>query len=277
MKKAIFAATLLIFCLTAYTATASSERQEEKEIRIPVTSKTVYTVRINSLQGELFIDTHRREEIIIRSRGEYEPEERPERAEGLRYIRADNTGIGVSVKEDEKSITLSGAMFPGAFFFKAGEPVYNITVPERMAIKINSGQPFAGNKLISVKNAKEELEISSFNADIMLENITGPAIINTVSGNIEGSFSALNQENPSSFSAVKGHIDLSLPSASRATLEISTISGRAYTDFDFEYDRKEDTTEIRLIGGGAIIGNINKGGVKLILKTISGDVYLRKK
>lgn len=277
MKKVVFTTVLIIFCSISYSA-QQEEKSSEKEVRIPVTSKLVGSVRINSIPGELTVDTHMGEEIIIRCRGNFEHTERSERAEGLRYIGSDNTGIGLSVSEDEKSVTITGVMNIEVLFFKGTESDYNytVTVPERMAVRINQGPPSPGSDFIKVKNSKKELEIKAFNTDIFLENITGPAIISTVKGNIEGSFSELNQANPSSISAVSGHIDLSLPAGSRASLEISTISGRAYTDFDFEHER-EGPQNIKRIGGGNIKGNINNGGVQMLLKTISGDVYLRKR
>ena len=277
MRNVIITTVLIIFCCTAYGA-QKGEEAAEKEVRIPVTSKMVSSVRINSIPGELTVDTHRGEEIIISVSGEFEDAERTERSEGLRYIGSDNTGIGLSVTGEEKSVTISGAMNLEVLFFKGTESDYNytITVPERMAIRINHGPPFLGSEAIKVKNSKKELEIKAFNTDILLENVSGPAIINTVKGNIEGSFSELNQENPSSISAVTGHIDLSLPAKTRASLEISTISGRAYTDFDFEHE-KEGAQNVKRIGGGTIKGKINNGGVQMILKTVSGDVYLRKR
>ncbi len=275
MRNVIITTVLIIFCCTAYGA-QKGEEPAEKEVRIPVTSKLVSSVRINSIPGKLTVDTHRGEEIIIRSSGEFKDTERTERSEGLRYIGSDNTGIGLSVTGDEKSVTISGATNLEVLFFKGAEPGYTITVPERMAIRINQGAPFLSSESIKVKNSKNELEIKAFNTDILLDNVTGPAIISTVKGNIEGSFSELNQENPSSISVVSGHIDLSLPAKTRASLDISTISGRAYTDFDFEHE-KEEPQNVKRIGGGNIKGNINNGGVQMILKTVSGDVYLRKR
>jgi hypothetical protein len=55
-------------------------------------------------------------------------------------------------------------------------------------------------------------------------------------------------------------------------VEMSTISGNVYSDFDFSSTEKG----IKQVGGGSIKTQLNGGGVNVKITNSSGNIYLRK-
>lgn len=99
------------------------------------------------------------------------------------------------------------------------------------------------------KNRK--LDVETISGDITITGVQARMNINTISG----------------------FIDLALPSDYNADLELSTITGGMYSDFEFD---KEENDGYHHYGRNEISKQLNKGGTRIFLETISGDIYLRK-
>jgi lia operon protein LiaG len=154
------------------------------------------------------------------------------------------------------------------------DAVYSLKVPENATLSIDLSSPFAED--IKISNVKGELDIESLSSDIRLLDITGPAVIHSISGTIEGSFSTISQVNPSSISSVSGVIDLAIPENGPANLVIGTVSSEVYSNLNLEFE-KEGENNMKRIGGHTIKAKLGDGGVTLKLTSVSGEIYLRKK
>ncbi|WP_282013901.1 hypothetical protein [Marinifilum flexuosum] len=93
--------------------------------------------------------------------------------------------------------------------------------------------------------------------------------INTISGNIN----IVGLQNKMEIETISGFIDLSLPSKQQADLVLNTITGEMYTDFDLN---TKDMGELKHYHNGKFSTSLNGGGEEIFLKTISGDIFLRK-
>ncbi len=93
--------------------------------------------------------------------------------------------------------------------------------------------------------------------------------VNSISGNID----VKNMNNTLTLETISGFIDVAIDASKSYDLKCSTISGSIYSDlkFDLEGEIKPD------IVGSKLNTSLNGGGKLLKLKTISGDVYLRKR
>lgn len=130
---------------------------------------------------------------------------------------------------------------------------------------------------LKFSNLEGEIEINATNANIVLENITGPAVVYLSSGNIIANFSQLNQKFPVLFTTMNGEIDLSLPSNTKANLIITNLTNsRTYTDFDFDFD-DDNNSYLEGFLGNMIKCKINGGGVEMQLRATNGDVFIREK
>jgi len=118
---------------------------------------------------------------------------------------------------------------------------------------------------------KSELDINNCH-DIELKNVTGPLVLSTVSGDISVAFGSISSDKPFSINSVSGDIDVTLPGKTATNIEMRTINGGFYSDFDFT-DTKKD---LKKVGGNELNYSLNGGGFKFSIVTVSGNIYLRK-
>lgn len=193
---------------------------------------------------------------------------RPGRAEGLKPLSArgeDNTGIGLNVTSEGNSVTVFQAA-------RREDGLFRIKVPKGMKVQIEHTGQHEGGK-IEVYGISTELEISGrFNA-VYMEDVTGPALVNTVYGDVIANFSSLSQTGPTSLVSVYGDVDVTLPANTKANIVVKTPYGEAYSDMAIEFPKSGDMRKI----SSTIQGTLNGGGVDLELKASYDNVYLRKK
>jgi DUF4097 and DUF4098 domain-containing protein YvlB len=100
--------------------------------------------------------------------------------------------------------------------------------------------------------------------------------VKTISGNIKGNVT--DQE--LTFESISGDIDAGIAENQRASVDIKTISGDVYTNLKLEIPQNEKNG-LERVGGSSFKDKytyqLNGGGNKIVLKTISGNIYLRKK
>jgi len=197
--------------------------------------------------------------------------ERSERAEGLTALSArgqDNTGIGLNVKQEGNEVTIFQAA-------RRGQGRYTIKVPENVTVKIEHTGNWEGGK-IEVYGTKGELEVSGNYNAVYLEDVTGPALVSTVYGKVEASFTELSQSGPTSIVSVYGIVDVTLPANTKADVRIRTPYGEAFSDMNIEFPSASGGDGLKKVSS-TIEGVINGGGVELDLKASYKNVYLRKK
>ena len=254
MKTGIIALTLLF--------TAGILSAQEFKISVQNTKETRLVLK--DFNGLLPIEGYNGSEIIITSTsGKVVP---PEKAKGLKPIfpsGTDNTGIGLDVQKVENMITIT-CLIP---FTQDGE--YKIKVPENMAIELSSGCERSND--ISISGMKNEIDINTCH-NIDLKNVTGPLVLATISGDINITFSSINATKSSSINAISGDVDITLPVKTPVDLELRTISGAIYSDFDFSGSQKD----LKRVGGNVMNHSLNGGGFKFAIGSISGNIYLRK-
>jgi lia operon protein LiaG len=249
---------ILLFLVFASTALRA------QEYKIPIENTKEGRLTLDDFPGDLPIEGYSGSEIIVSgTSGNFET---PEKARGLKPVYGsgtDNTGLAIFFQKDGNKITLH-CLLPVT---KGGS--YRIRVPENLALKIIRDCAKSGNT--TIENMKNEVEFKGCQS-ITLKNVTGPLVVSTISGSVNVVFSELNKDKPISLACISGEIDVTLPAKAAVDLEMSTISGGMFTDFDLASDSKE----MRRIGGGKIRSQLNGGGTNLRLNNISGNIYLRK-
>lgn len=264
MKKATIFITALMFPLISFCQGNKFE----------YTPKVKNRVDIVNLLGDISLKNATGNAIVIESDFEME---KPERAEGLKLLGSaeDNTNLGISVTEENGVVTISGVVRQVADF------KYSISIPQGIAVSIDYDSPFAGSD-INIDSYKGSLELKTLNADVKLTKCTGPFTVNSISGSVEADFSTLNADAPTSLASVSGMIDVSIPADRKASIEISNITGNVYNNLNLESSsagkkdgRAEGLGSIK--HGGDTNYTLNGGGQKIILNSVSGNIYLRKK
>lgn len=222
-------------------------------------------VNINNLFADLEIEGTSGSEIKIMV-SDYDG--LPEKAKGLKPLSAtgpENTGIGLSIKQEGNMISISGA------HREADDAKYIIYLPKSIMLKLDYNSWQAGD--VMIKRMAGEVEAKSQVGDLKFIDVTGPIVAHTLSSDLEVTFSSLSQSSPSSLTSTSGDIDVTMPASVKGTFKMSTISGGVYTGFEFDFG---DETNLRRAGGQNATGKLNGGGVEVSLRSISGDVYVRK-
>jgi hypothetical protein len=235
-----------------------------QEYKITVQNNKDGRLILKDFNGLLPVEGYSGSDIIFTSTSEdLAP---PEKAKGLKPIYpsgTDNTGIGLDVQKIDNLITVT-CLIP---FTRDGE--YTIKVPDNLALEFTSGCERSND--ISVKNMKNEIDVKSCH-DIELKDVTGPLVLSTISGDIDITFSSINSVKSSSVNSISGDIDITIPLKTATNLELRTVSGGFYSDFDFTETQKD----LRKVGGNELSFPLNGGGFKFSIGTVSGNIYLRK-
>jgi len=251
----------LLIALSLFLVTGIVSAQEYK---MSVQNSKETRLVLKDFNGQLPIEGYNGTEIVITSTtGKITP---PEKAKGLTPVfptGTDNTGIGLDVQKVDNKITIT-CLIP---FTQDGE--YKIKVPENLAIEITSGCERSND--VSISGMKNEIDINTCH-DIDLKGVTGPLVLATISGDINIAFASLNAAKTSSVNSISGDVDITLPSKTPVDLELHTISGAIYSDFDFSDSQKN----LKRVGGNVMNHSLNGGGFKFNIGSISGNVYLRK-
>ena len=237
------------------------------------TPKVKNKIEIKNLLGEISLQNSQGSALVIESDFKME---RPDRAAGLKLLGSmeDNTDLGVNVSEENGVVSILGAVK------QVREYKYKILIPAGMAVNLDYNNPFAKGDL-TIDSYRGSLEIHTLNANVKITNSTGPFAINTISGDLEVVFSSINQEAPTSLASVSGLVDVTIPSGEKANFGINTINGNVYNNLDLK-SLKEAEPDKRAEGMKTIRRDageftLNGGGQKVYLKSITGNIYLRKR
>ncbi len=94
--------------------------------------------------------------------------------------------------------------------------------------------------------------------------------VKSISADIETTFDGGDL----AFETISGDVDVKLPASQNLTLKASTISGDIYSDLTFEY--LDGGKGLKEMVGVKLDARLNNGGKNLRLKSISGDILLRR-
>ncbi len=235
-----------------------------QDYKISVQNSKTSRLVLKNFNGSLPIEGYSGSEIIITAdSGSFAT---PDRARGLKAVYpagTDNTGIGLDVSNADNQVTVT-CLLP---FTRNTH--YKIKVPDNVSLEITSTCERSND--ISVTGMKSEIDIKNCN-DITLKDVSGPLVLTTISGDIDVTFGSLSSDKPFSINSVSGDIDITLPPKTATNLELRTITGSFYSDFDFSAPKEN----LKKVGGNVLNFPLNGGGFKFSIVTVSGNIYLRK-
>lgn len=192
-----------------------------------------------------------------------------EKKKGLKAIYPNGgedatNGLGLSITEKDGIITIKDLKS------HVTDVDLLIKLPKNINISMDTGL----NGSAEIEGFSSEIEAETNVGELNLKNVTGPLTLNTNTGNINIAFSKVNQSSPITIVANIGEIDITLPSDTKANLDVET-SATLYTNFDFKAEPKKGLKNVS--GLKEVINKINGGGVQIKLKSFMGNIYLRKK
>lgn len=261
--------------LILFTLTTLSVQSQEKTNQTTTTENT-RTYKVNKSKGKLLINLgqvivegYKGNEIVFSLEGKTPAEDK--RAEGLQAINAlglvDNTGLGINVSEKDGILEVNPLK-------KISSPSIKILVPENVIVSFKHQSQYGGK--VVFRNMQNEIEIAATYNNVQLENITGPATVKSIYGNVEAVFSQ-NVKGPLSIISVYGHTDVSLPKSVKANLKATTSYGEIYISPDFKIEQEKKTEDDLIHYGNDLVGKVNGGGTDIEVRSDYSKIYLRAK
>ena len=136
---------------------------------------------------------------------------------------------------------------------------------------------------ILVTNIAGALELENTNGPITATDIVGTVIAETVNDTIDISFASIDGSSAMAFSSINGDLILGLPANAGVELHLDSAQGEIYSDFEVEVqpsvpvvERRDDRGGVEVRVESTIVANVNGGGSVIKLKTLNGDIQIRK-
>lgn len=124
------------------------------------------------------------------------------------------------------------------------------------------------NGSVDVSGARAQVKAGSVNGEVNVATSSGPVSARSVNGSVRVSMEKLEGTEAMTFASVNGTVTLTLPASFDADVSVSTVNGRVRSDFPITLDGRIDPRRMR--------GTIGKGGRKVKLETVNGNIELRK-
>lgn len=153
-------------------------------------------------------------------------------------------------------------------------------IPNRADLELST----TNNGEILVRDVTGALVLNNTNGPITATGINGTVIAESVNEDIDVSFDAIPGDGAISFSSVNGTLSLGLPDDARVQLHIDSSEGEITSDFEVDVVPTEPTVtrEAHNSGGveirveSVLVANVNGGGTVVRMKTLNGDIHVRK-
>lgn len=152
-------------------------------------------------------------------------------------------------------------------------------IPQRADLDLET----VNNGVIRVENITGSLSLQNTNGPITATGISGSVIAESVNDNIEVSFDRLEGSGAMSMTSVNGNLILGLPADAGAELHLDSAEGEITSDFEVDVvpskpvvtrDDRRGGVEVKV--ESVIVAKVGGGGTVFRLKTLNGDVYIRK-
>ena len=128
---------------------------------------------------------------------------------------------------------------------------------------------FSVNGEVRVEGVAAEVEAESVNGSVVVATQGGPVNASTVNGSVRASMGRFDLSSDLRFSSVNGTVIAEFANDINAEIDLSTVNGRFLTDFPVTISGRIDPRRLR--------ATLGKGGPRIRLSTVNGNVELRKR
>jgi len=221
-------------------------------------------VKVNLVNGAITVRVHSGNNVVIQGSSVRRTNQTAAEAAGLRRIGS--TGNGLVVEEENNVISVASRGM--------GDSSLDIQVPAKTNLNlktVNGGE-------IRVDGVEGEIEVENTNGGVLLNNVSGSVVAHATNGRVTASLREITPNKAMSFTSMNSNVDITLPPATKANLNIRTDNGEAWSDFDVESRPAGEDNRNR--GGRprdrSVVEAINGGGPEFDLRTLNGNIYIRK-
>ncbi|MBW3570447.1 MAG: DUF4097 domain-containing protein [Gemmatimonadetes bacterium] len=161
-----------------------------------------------------------------------------------------------------------------------GQPVEmnDVDATVDFTVRVPAGVRFAARTVagdVEATGLRSAVDVATVSGNVRVST-TGTARASTVSGWVEATFGETDGEDME-FASVNGDVVLRLAEGVGAQVSARTVSGEIRSDFDLRRGREDRENGRFHIGvGGEATGTIGRGGPRLRVNTVSGDIRLER-
>jgi hypothetical protein len=141
---------------------------------------------------------------------------------------------------------------------------FEIRVPKGVKVGV-----WSVNGGVSVDGVTSEVRAGTVNGSVDAVSTGGPVQASTVNGSVHATMGRLDGDQDLNFSTVNGSVIAEFGSDIDADIDLSTVNGRFQTDWPVTLTGRIDPRHLR--------ATLGKGGRRIRLSTVNGNVELRKR
>lgn len=260
LHRRLLATTLLIAGLPAVASAGVVREKLDRTLRLPSSGEVV----VQNLNGNVEVTSWDGEQVrlvaVKSARAATDG-----RARG--YLR----DLQVVIEEDDGRLLIR-TRTPGAEGgLKAlltctgvdGQVHYHLTVPRRALVSATTV-----NGDVEVSRLPSPVRVASTNGSITVLEVRGEVDATSVNGNIQVDLRQAVARQPMELSTVNGSILVYLPADFRAYVDARTTNGSVDSDLPLQVDGRRSRSRL--------VGSLNGGQTKLVLRTTNGSILLRQ-
>jgi hypothetical protein len=273
MKKLIITSIFITACALAQMALPPAYGQDTGD-RIVVNFSDPSRpglLKINLVNGSVSIKAYSGREVTVESQSRNRRDREPQTRDGLRRI--DTTARGLVVEEENNVISITS---------RNPNDTGNLEIQVPAKTNLNLRSVNGGSTV--VEGVEGELEITNINSSVRLDNVAGSVVAHSTNGGVKVTLREITPNKPMSFTSMNGGVDVTVPAAAKANLKLRADNGAIYSDFDVQIKPTAPTVDDRRNQGGryrietdkTVNGTINGGGPDFEMRTLNGNIYLRK-
>lgn len=141
---------------------------------------------------------------------------------------------------------------------------FEIRVPKGVKVGV-----WSVNGGVSVDGVTSEVRAGTVNGSVDAVSAGGPVQASTVNGSVHATMGRLDGDEDLDFSTVNGTVVAEFTGDIDANIDLSTVNGRFQTDWPVTITGRIDPRHLR--------ATLGKGGRRIRLSTVNGNVELRKR
>lgn len=270
-NKIVFAVVLLLVANSYFV-----QAQDREQLTVPLTDPTKEgKLNVSLVTGSIKVIGYAGKEVIIDAVSVEKDNKKSDR-ESVNGMKKISTNDGFELTAKEKNNTVQVGV-------DKVNTLINLTikVPHKFSLKVST----VNNGDISVENVNGNLEISNINGFIKMKNIAGSVVANTINQDIIVNFTEVTPNTPMAFTTLNGKVDVTFPASVKANVKLKSDMGEVYTDFDIDVDKTpakinnsvdKEKGLYKIKKDEWTYGKINGGGSEVMMKTMNGDIIIRK-
>lgn len=141
---------------------------------------------------------------------------------------------------------------------------FQVRVPKGVKVGAHSV-----NGEVRVEDVAAEVEAESVNGSVSVSTTSGPVNASTVNGSVRARMGRFDLDSDLRFSSVNGTVIAEFADDINAEVDLSTVNGRFLTDYPVTISGRIDPKRLR--------ATLGKGGPRIHMSTVNGNVELRKR